>query len=236
MTAPPEHAVACSRHPRVGPAEPGSTLVRPDTCLERLGRLKGRASFKRRYRARTTQDSLGAFARRPARSGPARHRMDFGWHPDRKRRWLRRRSLSSSGNAAPPGESPTTARSAARSAVRVGARRAGGEVVRVTARPGDDIVVVRIANGPSALSASRARARPDARADGRDRRPRVAPSRLRDGEVVVPAQLELARSRGCGGNARRHARLDVGGALIETFEIMTGLSKDEGGGPGHRGR
>ena len=35
-----------------------------------------------------------------------------------------------------------------KSAVRVGARRASGEAVRIDAQPGEDIVVLHIANGP----------------------------------------------------------------------------------------
>ena len=33
--------------------------------------------------------------------------------------------------------------------VRVGTQRSGGEAIRVTARPGEDVVVLTIANGPT---------------------------------------------------------------------------------------
>jgi len=46
-----------------------------------------------------------------------------------------------------------TARSATRgsvkASVRVGTQRGGGDPVRVTARPGEDVVVLSVANGPT---------------------------------------------------------------------------------------
>src|SRR5215207_1035042 len=52
-----------------------------------------------------------------------------------------------------PGQAQPAARSATgarvRSSVRVGAQRGGGEPVRVSARPGEDVVVLSVANGPT---------------------------------------------------------------------------------------
>src|SRR5262249_19944973 len=78
-----------------------------------------------------------------------------------------------------------------KSAVRVGARRAAGEVVRMTAQPGEDVVVLHIANGPmlclhpdnarELMQAQATAGSPTAR--GGDGAPPL------DREVVVPAQL-----------------------------------------------
>ena len=133
------------------------------------------------------------------------------------------------GTPLPPGESPTTARSAARSAVRVGARRAGGGVMRLTAQPGDDIVVVRIANGPELyLHPEHARDMMRAQMGGEPTTARGA-EQPSDGEVIVPAQLSW---RGLDAAAATRGGLlsGVGGALIETFEIITGLSKEKAAG------
>ncbi|MEO7117069.1 MAG: hypothetical protein ABIZ18_14575, partial [Caldimonas sp.] len=40
-------------------------------------------------------------------------------------------------------------RGSVKASVRVGTQRGGGEPVRVTARPGEDVVVLQIANGPT---------------------------------------------------------------------------------------
>ena len=44
---------------------------------------------------------------------------------------------------------PTATRGVAKANVRVGTERSGGAPVRVTARPGEDVVVLEIANGPT---------------------------------------------------------------------------------------
>src|SRR3982751_646839 len=79
-----------------------------------------------------------------------------------------------------------------KASVRVGTQRGGGEPVRVSARPGEDVVVLSVANGPTlvlhpadardlmlAQSASMTRSAVATRSAG-------GPAR---GEVVVPAQL-----------------------------------------------
>jgi hypothetical protein len=53
------------------------------------------------------------------------------------------------GQALPSGQASITLNGTVKSAVRVGARRGGGETVRITAQPGDDVVVLHIANGPT---------------------------------------------------------------------------------------
>jgi len=53
------------------------------------------------------------------------------------------------GQALPSGQASITLNGTVKSAVGVGARRGGGETVRITAQPGDDVVVLHIANGPT---------------------------------------------------------------------------------------
>ena len=52
-----------------------------------------------------------------------------------------------------PGQEQPVARSATgarvRASVRVGTQRGSGEPVRVSARPGEDVVVLNVANGPT---------------------------------------------------------------------------------------
>ena len=55
-----------------------------------------------------------------------------------------------------PGEAAATrgapagpARGVRKASVRVGVQRSGGEALRVSARPGEDVVVLGIANGPT---------------------------------------------------------------------------------------
>ncbi len=113
------------------------------------------------------------------------------------------------------------ARGQVKSAVRVGATRAGGEPVRVTARPGEDVVVLDIANGPrlvlhpeDARDLMRAQASPLARG--------AVPAAT--GDVIVPAQLgwpslEAQATRGA-------TRGWMGQALLTGFQVLTGLAKD----------
>ena len=54
-----------------------------------------------------------------------------------------------------PGQAQPAARSAngarVRASVRVGTQRGSGEPVRVSARPGEDVVVLSVANGPTLI-------------------------------------------------------------------------------------
>src|SRR3982751_1202317 len=93
---------------------------------------------------------------------------------------------------AQPAVSRSAGRGPAKATGRVGPERSGGAPVRVTARPGEDVVVLDIANGPTlvlhpadardlmlAQSATMTRSAVATRSAG-------GPAR---GEVVVPAQL-----------------------------------------------
>ena len=137
------------------------------------------------------------------------------------------------GQAQPAGTSATPTRGRAASStvkfsVRVGAQRGGGgtggtgDVVRVTARPGEDVVVLTIANGPT-LVLHPEDARDLLRAQG------AAPTRsaVKAGpanEVMVSAQLGWP---GLEATATRGAtRGWMGQALLSVVEVITGLVKD----------
>ena len=103
--------------------------------------------------------------------------------------------------------------------VRVGAPRGNGDTVRLTARPGEDVVVLTVANGPTLvlhpenardllLAQSASGTRDGGRADG----------------VAVSARLgwpglEAAATRGA-------TRGWMGEAVLSAFEIVTGVAKD----------
>lgn len=109
-----------------------------------------------------------------------------------------------------------------KAAVRVGAQRGGGEAVSVTARPGEDVVVLTIANGPTlVLHPEDARDLLRAQVPGatRSATPGAAAS-----EVVVSAQLGWP---GLEASATRGAtRGWMGQAVLSAFEVVTGLFKD----------
>jgi CHAT domain-containing protein len=105
--------------------------------------------------------------------------------------------------------------------VRVAARRAGSENVRVTAVPGEDVIVLRIAGGP-ALVLHPENARDLMLAQGgasRSSSPAAA-----GGEVAVPAQL---RWRGLESAAPTRTRGFLGDVVLSAFEVLTGLAKDK---------
>ena len=110
-------------------------------------------------------------------------------------------------------------RGSVKASVRVGTTRAGGAPIRVTARPGDDVVVLAIANGPTLVL------HPE---DARDlmRAQAGSPTRGAPGgaaatnEVAVPAQLGWP---GLGAGATRGG---IGQALLTGFHVLTGLVKD----------
>ena len=119
--------------------------------------------------------------------------------------------------AAPAARGAT--RGSVKASVRVGTLRGGGEPVRVTARPGDDVVVLSIANGPTLVLHP---------ADARDlmlaQSAATTRSATSSGEVVVPAQLGWP---GIESQATRGAtRGWMGQALLSNFKVLTGLVKD----------
>src|SRR5450432_4825577 len=53
------------------------------------------------------------------------------------------------GQSEPAPAARGASRGSVKASVRVGTQRGGGEPVRVTARPGEDVVVLQVANGPT---------------------------------------------------------------------------------------
>jgi hypothetical protein len=119
-----------------------------------------------------------------------------------------------------PGRGGDT-RGQVKAAVRVGALRAGAEPVRVTARPGEDVVVMSITQGPVlVLHPEAARDLLLAQSATATRSGRAASG----ADVVVPAQLgwpglEAEATRGV-------TRGWLGQALLGGFKVLTGLAKD----------
>jgi CHAT domain/Lecithin:cholesterol acyltransferase len=128
--------------------------------------------------------------------------------------------------AAPPARAAT--RGTVKAAVRVGTQRGGGEPVRVTARPGEDVVVLSIANGPTLvlhpgdardlMLAQRGAAMRSALAPAGRKRGSGAP------EIEVPVQLGWP---GIEAQATRGAtRGWMGQALLSGFQVLTGVATD----------
>ena len=123
-------------------------------------------------------------------------------------------------DAAPAAGAATRGR--VKSAVRVGAQRAGGDAQRVVARPGEDVVVLTIANGPTlVLSPESARDLMRAQAPGATRGAIAAAG---SNEVVVGAQLGWPGLE--AGATRGVTRGWMGQAVLSAFHVVTGLVKD----------
>lgn len=105
-----------------------------------------------------------------------------------------------------------------KASVRLAAQRGSGESVRVVAVPGDDVVVLHLAGGPS-LVLHPETARDLLRGQGGVQRGAVADS----ADVEVPAQL---RWRGLEQAAPTRGGGFLGEVLLSGFEVVTGLFKD----------
>ena len=110
--------------------------------------------------------------------------------------------------------------------VRVGTQRGGGSEVRVTAVPGEDVVVFHIANGPE-LVLHPETARDLMLAQGEVKRSRGAKGddEPGPGEVKVPVQLQW---RGLEEDvaSRGTTRGFMGDVLLSAVDVVTGLVKD----------
>lgn len=130
------------------------------------------------------------------------------------------------GQTQPAGAGPVATRGGTggtvKHSVRVGAQRGGGAPVRVTARPGEDVVVLTIANGPTlVLHPEDARDLLRAQAAGATRGSVEAGNA---NEVTVSAQLGWP---GLEANATRGAaRGWLGQAVLSAVDVITGLFKD----------
>ncbi|MEO5843842.1 MAG: CHAT domain-containing protein [Caldimonas sp.] len=145
---------------------------------------------------------------------------------------------------APPARSAAGGR--VKASVRVGTERGSGDPVRVTARPGDDVVVLSVANGPtlvlhpadardlmlaqSAAMTEPPQSRSSLPAKGARPglgRPGARPTRDIGStvtEVVVPGQLGWP---GLEAEATRGStRGWMGQAVLAGFQVLTGLAKD----------
>jgi tetratricopeptide (TPR) repeat protein len=106
-------------------------------------------------------------------------------------------------------------------AVRLSSRRGGGEVQRVQAVPGEDVVVLRIADGPALVL------HPESARDlllGQQGTLKRGGDAVAPGEVEVPAQL---RWRGLEQAAPTRGGGFLGEVLLAGLEIVTGLVKDD---------
>ena len=121
--------------------------------------------------------------------------------------------LALSGTSGIPGQ--------VKDSVRVGARRGSGESVRVTAVPGEDVVVLQIAGGP-ALVLHPATARDLMLGQGTAKRGTALAEDSLD--VVVPSQL---RWRGLEAAAPTRSGGFLGDVLLTAFEVLTGFTKDK---------
>jgi tetratricopeptide (TPR) repeat protein len=108
-----------------------------------------------------------------------------------------------------------------KASVRVGARRGGGDEQRVTAVPGEDVVVLHLTNGPS-LTLHPATARDLMMAQGTATRSGAAADTA--GEVVVPVELQW---RGLEQTAPTRSGGFLGKVLLSAVDIVTGLFKDD---------
>ena len=104
--------------------------------------------------------------------------------------------------------------------VRVSARQGAGEAVRVSAVPGEDVVLLHIVGGPVLVL------HPETARDlmlGQSTTRRSAGAATPD-EVAVPAQL---RWRGLEQAAPTRSAGFLGDVLLATFEVVTGLVSDK---------
>jgi CHAT domain-containing protein len=123
------------------------------------------------------------------------------------------------GQAQPAG---AATRGSSKASVRVGTQRGAGDAVRVTARPGDDVVVLTIANGPTLyLHPEDARDLMRAQSAGGTR---GAVNAASEHEVVVSPQLGWPGLE--AGATRGATRGWMGQAVLSAFEVVTGLAKD----------
>ncbi len=117
-----------------------------------------------------------------------------------------------------------------RDAVRVGARRAAGDLVRVTATPGEDVVLLHIANGP-ALVLHPATARDLMLGQSTQKRTTRSSAGVEveaplPGEVQVPAQLQWRGLEQAAATTRGVTRGFLGDVVLSAVEVITGIDLD----------
>lgn len=113
-----------------------------------------------------------------------------------------------------------------RSAVRVGARRGSSDVVRITAKVDQDVVRVRITNGPTLyLHPENALELMRAQAGGVPEATRGGTAELPDDEVAVPAQLSWRGLDSTESAPTTRGGGLPGGVVVEGIDIVTGIFK-----------
>jgi tetratricopeptide (TPR) repeat protein len=110
-----------------------------------------------------------------------------------------------------------------KASVRMGARRSGGELTRVVAQPGEDVVVLHIADGPTLWLHPETARDLMLSATGATRSGRAAQSAQTADEVDVPADL---RWTGLEQAAPTRSRGFLGRVAIKAFELVTGLQRE----------
>jgi pimeloyl-ACP methyl ester carboxylesterase len=124
-------------------------------------------------------------------------------------------------------ELATELRGTVKSAVRVSVQRGAGPAARVTARPGDDIIVLEIANGPILyLHPEHARELLRAQVGAVSAMERGVSAPAEDGEVIVPARLSW-RGLNHPSATRGGEPAGFGDAQIEAVKVLTGFVKDK---------
>ncbi len=106
-----------------------------------------------------------------------------------------------------------------KASVRVAARRGTGDAVRVSAVPGEDVVLLQIAGGPALVLP------PETARDlmlGQGTTARSAPG-AGSGDIAVPSQL---RWRGLEQAAPTRSGGFLGDVVLQVFEVLTGFAKD----------
>ncbi len=134
------------------------------------------------------------------------------------------RAASRSADGGPEQRSASGISGTVKDHVRIAAHRGGGDgvganAVRVSAVPGEDVVVLHIADGP-ALVLHPENARDLMLGQGTLQRSATGAA---PGEVQVPAQL---RWRGLEQAAPTRSRGFLGDVLLQAFEVITGVGKD----------
>ncbi len=122
------------------------------------------------------------------------------------------------GSAVVPGLAGTV-----KASIRIGARRsgAGGDTARVSAVPGQDVVLLQIAGGPALVLHPESARDLMLASTGTTRS--GAGSAAAGGDVDVPAQL---RWRGLEDAAPTRSRGALGQVLLQAFEVVTGVALD----------
>lgn len=142
-------------------------------------------------------------------------------NPPRPSNASRELSFVIPGQRQPVGAGDAQVRGTVKESVRVGRQRGTGDLVRVTARPGEDVVVLTIANGPRLVLHP-----DDARELLQSQQGAATRSALGAGadEVAVPMQLQW---RGPQAPATRGTtRGLLGQAVLAAFEVVTGVGKE----------